>query len=529
MSDWKSAISEVATDAVERIKVIRAAKRLARGCQLCGGNSRSCVAHCYSKDYGTEHVRYLAIPMPTSCYELAVLSVAALQEDPLLGDYFGPPSHKCGGCGCLPGGFHHLGCEKQICPRCDYSHGCDCLEGWDCRTSPPLERFARALGFIAIAAEIVASPPDLQMPALLRAFRGKRGCREVETAMQEAADERERTKRAARTSETAPASPTKSAVQLRRGQYWEANGDSSKAIASYEQATRLDSSSVEAWLALGRSRGERQPIEHALHCFEQAHLLEPLNVEAIIGKASCLNQLRQPIAAITLTAPLLESAPNSPEAWFQHASGLAALERFPDAVAALEQVLNLEPGREEAWALRGEYQRKARSLRVELGGIGPLPVLATLRKQLGSAEHIAKGCNVPLEVARMLVRGANLAEEGAIDDAVELFDAVIERVPNFDRAWRYKARCLQFNNSFEKAGVCYQSCITSSNAQAADHEGLGTCQLRMGDAEAALCSFDRAIADDQEFIAAWLGRSLALEALGKHQSSLVRHPVLIWG
>ena len=27
--------------------------------------------------------------------------------------------NRCGGCGVQPGGFHHLGCDMERCPRCD--------------------------------------------------------------------------------------------------------------------------------------------------------------------------------------------------------------------------------------------------------------------------------------------------------------------------------------------------------------------------------------------------------------------------
>ena len=30
----------------------------------------------------------------------------------------GPPSGRCGDCGVTAGGFHHIGCDLQRCPRC---------------------------------------------------------------------------------------------------------------------------------------------------------------------------------------------------------------------------------------------------------------------------------------------------------------------------------------------------------------------------------------------------------------------------
>ena len=37
------------------------------------------------------------------------------------------PGQRCGDCGVLPGGFHHLGCDVAECPSCGAQlFGCEC-------------------------------------------------------------------------------------------------------------------------------------------------------------------------------------------------------------------------------------------------------------------------------------------------------------------------------------------------------------------------------------------------------------------
>lgn len=41
------------------------------------------------------------------------------------------PGHRCHDCGIAPGGYHHPGCDMEICPRCNGQLiSCDCeVEG----------------------------------------------------------------------------------------------------------------------------------------------------------------------------------------------------------------------------------------------------------------------------------------------------------------------------------------------------------------------------------------------------------------
>lgn len=44
---------------------------------------------------------------------------------------YAEPDHRCHDCGIAPGGFHHPGCDIEICPRCKGQLiSCDCeVEG----------------------------------------------------------------------------------------------------------------------------------------------------------------------------------------------------------------------------------------------------------------------------------------------------------------------------------------------------------------------------------------------------------------
>jgi hypothetical protein len=47
-----------------------------------------------------------------------------LERVPYLG-----PGERCHDCNVLVGGYHHGGCDMEVCPRCgDQMIGCDCLD-----------------------------------------------------------------------------------------------------------------------------------------------------------------------------------------------------------------------------------------------------------------------------------------------------------------------------------------------------------------------------------------------------------------
>lgn len=68
--------------------------------------------------------------------EVKFLDGSSLPSIPYLGkddDHRGewPENERCHDCGCLPGKFHHPGCDMEICPCCkQQAIGCGCLNDW---------------------------------------------------------------------------------------------------------------------------------------------------------------------------------------------------------------------------------------------------------------------------------------------------------------------------------------------------------------------------------------------------------------
>lgn len=69
-------------------------------------------------------------------WEVKFLDGSSLPSIPYLGegDYHRggwPENERCHDCGCLPGKFHHPGCDMEICPRCkQQAIQCNCLNDW---------------------------------------------------------------------------------------------------------------------------------------------------------------------------------------------------------------------------------------------------------------------------------------------------------------------------------------------------------------------------------------------------------------
>ncbi len=303
---------------------------------------------------------------------------------------------------------------------------------------------------------------------------------------------------------------------------YEREGEIDDALSAFTESVRNDPTLVKSWLALGRVRFVvGRPTVELRWCYETVLELEPSNSDARLGLARCLRLEGTPLAALAISDEVLGVHADSAEAWLQRAKSLTALKRYPDALAALDRVIELEPSRSGLWTLRAACQRNARGLRSVLGTAVRSPRRLQL-DAIGEAISLASTHGVTLEAAQCVVDGATLAEQGELKAGLELLSKATTLAPQFQLAWRYEARCLQFQGSYDEAALRYRKCVALGR-EVRDLEGLACCHHALGQYKEALENFELAISENPKDTAAWLGKSLSQEALSQRVEALATY------
>lgn len=70
----------------------------------------------------------------TGCVQVSIPIDGHLYEPIRVGDpgdrYYGSSDGRCGDCGAQVGGYHHPGCDLEVCPKCGGQLiSCGCMDG----------------------------------------------------------------------------------------------------------------------------------------------------------------------------------------------------------------------------------------------------------------------------------------------------------------------------------------------------------------------------------------------------------------
>ncbi|GHO50878.1 tetratricopeptide repeat protein [Ktedonospora formicarum] len=160
-----------------------------------------------------------------------------------------------------------------------------------------------------------------------------------------------------------------------------------EALFAYEQAIRLDSDDVDAYINKGNIFGRLQQYEEALAAYTQAvrvdpnsalayynqgyalHLcgrykealvsydhairLDPSDTGFLINKGSALSDLQLHKEALATYEQAISIDPNCISAYYNKGQTLGTLERYQEAVIAFDQVIRLDPYMQAAYRQKG--------------------------------------------------------------------------------------------------------------------------------------------------------------------------------
>ncbi len=92
------------------------------------------------------------------------------------------------------------------------------------------------------------------------------------------------------------------------------------------------------WFAQGDRWATSGVYDRALRCFEEAAILAPENVEALVYQAVCLIHLELPQQALAVAEQVLAIAPDHPQCWLYRGVALHRLGRYEEAYASYARV-----------------------------------------------------------------------------------------------------------------------------------------------------------------------------------------------
>lgn len=130
-------------------------------------------------------------------------------------------------------------------------------------------------------------------------------------------------------------------------------GQKQKAIASFNQALKLNSSYSFALHGKGLALAKLFRYEEALACFQAALVVDPQDGQIWYNQGTALNRLQRYREAIYSFDRAIAIKPHDHRAWFNRAKALGALKLYRSTLESLNQALEVKPDCYYAWNYQG--------------------------------------------------------------------------------------------------------------------------------------------------------------------------------
>jgi tetratricopeptide (TPR) repeat protein len=248
------------------------------------------------------------------------------------------------------------------------------------------------------------------------------------------------------------------------------------------------------WLQLAEALRKDGKCSQALPFYEEANQRHPGGLPIVEGQALCLD----PAAAISL----LRTAPENATALTELGSVYLAQRKTPDAIAAFEKAVSIDPEMPEAWndlgsllTETGEYKKAEEALRSALRF---RPNYLEARNNLGSL----------------------LARTNRFEEARFHYEAALRYKPDYNFARYNFAIALAQAKHLEEAEQQFETILKNDPNAADTHEVLGIVLATEGKSALAIEHYREAVRIRPDFGRANLSLGSALVATGDKAGAL---------
>ncbi|MEC4811761.1 MAG: tetratricopeptide repeat protein [Scytonema sp. PMC 1069.18] len=302
-------------------------------------------------------------------------------------------------------------------------------------------------------------------------------------------------------------------------------GDFAEAIASYNQALVLKPDFYKYWYYKGSVLGELGQFDDAIVCFNTAIEIKYDYLEALSGKAMAFLKSGRPLEAISNYDKALLLQPQDQDNWYYRGMALGKDGRSHDSIASYDQAIEIQPDFSEAWYSRGvelfylERWEDAIDSLEQATTIQPnfyeaWYTLGNIWEKLGKQEEAIAAYDHATEIKPdsyevWIDRGVVLANLGAWGEAISSWEQALEVKPDFYLGWFNRAVALENLGRREDAIASYNRALeVNPNFHLAWYNRAVTL-FHLNRFEEAIFSYDNALQIQPDYWEAWLGRGAA--------------------
>jgi len=300
------------------------------------------------------------------------------------------------------------------------------------------------------------------------------------------------------------------AREFARGQAYQRFGQLDDAQAAYRRVLKRRPNHFDALHMLGVTEQLSGNSEAAARLLRRALLLDPQSVAAHCDLAIVLMVLQRLDEALANCDHAVALKPDFAGAHFHRGNVLMGLRRFEEAVACFDRAVALDPQHADALNNRGNAQHELgrfddaiasydSAIALMPGHFRALANRGAAFKELKQAERAVADFDralalAPDEVKSWTNRGGALLYLGRRDEALASYDRALAINPRLAEAWLGRANILMLNLRVAEALAACQSALAIQPGSALALTQIAQCHARLGDAEAAVSFFDRALA-----------------------------------
>ncbi|NEQ70266.1 MAG: tetratricopeptide repeat protein [Symploca sp. SIO2D2] len=218
-------------------------------------------------------------------------------------------------------------------------------------------------------------------------------------------------------------------------------GQLQEALASYDQAIKLQPDYYQAWGNRGNVLSNLGQYQEALVSFDQAIKLQPDGYIAWYSRGFVLSDLGQHQEALASYDQAIKLQPDYYQAWGNRGFVLSDLGKYQEALASYDQAIKLQPDDNIAWGDRGNVLRD----------------LGKYQEALASYDQAIK--LQPDDNIAWFRRGFVLSDLGQYQEALASYDQTLKLQPDYYQAWGNRGFVLSDLGQYQEALASYDQAI----------------------------------------------------------------------